>query len=136
MTKLILSTPLLMGFLTGTIVEANTVNSLSTIHCQMVEFKDGESIQNEFSIESDESNPHGQMYFFKSNVFAGVNGFVSLMSRAGKKFVVFNLYSESLQVGTSSQHQISETSQHVQHQMILPSTSIQLSGITITCLAN
>lgn len=110
-----------------------TTQAATQLNCQMNEFKDGQNTVQQFVVQEDPSNPHGQMYFFRSTVFPEVSGFVSLMYRDGKNFAVFNLYSEALQSGTSSQHQLVVQDQHLQHQMIIPSSSLQLSGIEITC---
>lgn len=117
----------------GLSIFASTMAQANSLTCQMNEFKDGQNTIQDFVVTGDVSNPHGQMYFLKSTVFPEVSGFVSLMYRDSKNFAVFNLYSDTLQVGTSSQHQLVVQDQHLQHQMIIPSTSLQLSGIELVC---
>jgi len=118
---------LVLSLLLGTVAQANSLT------CQMNEFKDGQNMIQDFVVTGDVSNPHGQMYVFRSTVFPEVSGFVALMRTDGKDFAVFNMYSDTLQIASSSQHQVLVQDQHLQHQLIIPSESLQLAGIYIVC---
>lgn len=133
----ILAAVMILAFLPTTLLAKTNLEVNPKLNCQMKEFKNGETTIQSFTVEGNQS-AHGEMHIFRSLVFPEVTGFVSLMLRDQKNFAVLNLYSETMQFGSSSQHQLMQSnestpSQHIQHQFIIPSKEIQLSGIEITC---
>ncbi len=102
------------------------------LNCDIQQNVEGETTGNSFQVEATD-NPHGSMFMFKADKFEGVSGFVARIQRDGREFVVMNLQSQSLQIGSSSHHEVIGTGQYFHHQLILPSKGLALSGVVIDC---
>jgi hypothetical protein len=109
------------------------VSAGETLNCDLQQNFEGEVTGNSFQVEATD-NPHGSMFMFNADKFAGVSGFVARIQRDNREFVVMNIYSQSLQVGSSSQHEvIAGSNQYFHHQLLLPSQGLALSGVIIDC---
>ena len=108
------------------------VSAGQILNCDLQQNVEGEITGNSFQVEATD-NPHGSMFMFKADKFEGVSGFVARIQRAGREFVVMNLQAQSLQIGSSSQHEVIGTGQYFHHQLLLPSKGLALSAVVIDC---
>lgn len=102
------------------------------LNCVKTEYKDGDAKTSNFVVSSVE-DPHGSLSPIVSEFFPDVTGFASLIQKDNRVFAVVSLYSESTQVNSSTQQQMTTEGQYLQHQLIIPSESLKLSAIEIIC---
>lgn len=105
----------------------------ASLNCQQAEFKDKETVQKTFTVQGTD-NPHGEMTALQSQLFPEVKGFVALIQKDTQTFAVLQLRSDTLNVGSSSQHELVSDGQYLQQQLIVPTAdSAFLGGVSVSC---
>lgn len=122
---------LFLGLVLTVLVSMNAVASEILI-CDIQQSVEGTTTGNSFQVAATD-NPHGSIFMFNAEQFEGVSGFVARIKKENKEFVVMNIQSSSLQIASSSQHEVIGTGQYFHHQLILPSKGMSLNAIVIDC---
>ena len=124
MKKIILITGLFLGL--------SAQAAKERIDCTISEFMGGKHINNSVTVLA-ENDPHGALITFNGSLFPEISGFVSLLQNDDKFFAVLSIYSEKSASNSSGQYQMVANEQYAQIQLVMPSSSSQLSGVEILC---
>jgi hypothetical protein len=104
----------------------------SGLKCDLQQSLDGKDFVTKLEVQKSD-DPHGGLQFFTADQFEGVTGFVSLLQNNGNYYAIINIYSEKLDVGSSSHAQMTSENQYVHHQLIMPSTGRFINAVIVDC---